>query len=657
MAFLIHFDKIFEAGLPVVSDGTTTLSVPAGTLTQTEGVFYGGAFLGAASQFQATLPFTYGGDLTIEFRLKLSASATTQYVGIGNSVDGTPYVALEIAPTTLALSLVNNDDPAVDVSQSLVAQSYAAVALVITGNVLTLFVDGVANTNTLSLSDGASPVEHLTFSLDNAVIDELRVSDSALYTADYTVSTAPFAPADDSANRVHQVRATGINTTTADLADDFPPTYSEIGQVHAVGVSVDSEPQPQFASYLTQLRVIDLIGQLTDVPEAVTKLSQFKVQAIELGPIADTPLLFAVEKQVLEETEPADWVRVNSVRNLAVKQESVSGSSFIYSVHNKLGLQDEPPAPPPRKSLHTGESVSTVDAYLHPLAVRSYSRTPQMTGSVSLAMAMPPADSLQSYTNLLQSGTSVSSVTTMRDPSTLQAGSVAWQSQASVSTAELMEDPSNLRSPSRSLQAQTSISVQDQADDPAILRSSTRLPQVGSAYSTADTYPDPDDLRGSALLLQSQVSTSTSMALADPDDIHSQVRQSLIGASVSTYYQQEDPGVIQSDTNQLQVTTSFSTETELPDPATMSQTVLSLQGQASVSSKLLMDDPSALISSTLHLQVSESVSLPDHYVDPSWLYQYPAKQFHVSESISVPWVMDNPMGRKIPVVNVNYYWG
>jgi len=126
---------------------------------------------------------------------------------------------------------------------------------------------------------------------------------------------------------------------------------------------------------------------------------------------------------------------------------------------------------------------------------------------------------------------------------------------------------------------------------------------------------------------------------------------------VSTDYQQEDPGVMQSDTNQLQVTTSFSTETELPDPATMSQTVLSLQDQASVSSKLLMDDPSALISSTLHLQVSESLSLPDHYVDPSWLYQYPAKQFHVSESISVPWVMDNPMGRKIPVVNVNYYWG
>src|SRR5690606_34847850 len=52
--------------------------------------------------------------------------------------------------------------------------------------------------------------------------------------------------------KINQVRATGINTTTADLADDVPPTYSEIGQVRAVGVSGDSEPQPQFASYLTQ---------------------------------------------------------------------------------------------------------------------------------------------------------------------------------------------------------------------------------------------------------------------------------------------------------------------------------------------------------------------------------------------------------------------
>lgn len=632
MAFLIHFDADFVGGIPEVASGATTITTVLATSSQVQGKFSKALQISAdGAGIECSLTYAFGNPQTVEVQLNVG-SETGNYASLVMGPTD-PYWKVHINRLASGdLECILNGTTLGTVSLS----GFVPVALVVNSSIAELFVNG-SSLGTITLAEsGAVPSSLQVIGSAGTLVDELRSSDSALYSANYTPKIVPFSPADPSV-----------------------ALYSQVGQVRAVGVRVSSEPLPDFSTYLTQIRMVDLIGTLTDTLQDGTTLTQLKLQTIDAKPISNQPLLFAVEKQVLQATEPADWIHTMALQNLVVKQEVISGGSYLHTVVNTVGVVDEAAPLPQRRLSQLTQHIITTDAYVHPLGVRSMSVLPSLSQLIAVQQILANPSDLQGLTTQLSLTQGLSVTQQMKDPADLRTGSMAWGLTQFLSMDQQMVDPSILQSPVKSVKTSSTASIVEQYDDPLDARSMSRGLGLATVVGLPDQYPDPADLRGSANQLFVKQTASIVEQYDDPSVLQSKTREFLLDEKVSQQDAgQPDPKIMQSKTREFMLAQASAQQTTLPDPTTLAASVEQIQMISSTSVQEPFVDPADLNSSILQLQDEQKLSLDDpNYVDPNWLYQEPARNYHTFELVAFPWHMENPNGRRIPIVNVNYYWG
>jgi len=197
---LLHFDG--ANGSTTFTDSSqynrTLTPVADAQITTAHSVFGGSGFLSntANSKLTCVFPALGTGDFTFEFLYKpLSLSSTLPLFQIGEwGLSG----AVQIYMTGGKIRLEHSGLNRIDSSSFLTINTFVHVAAVRTAGNWTLYLDGVnkgaiANTVNITRTDLRIAGDSGTTANVQAAFDELRISDIARYTANFTPPSAPFA--------------------------------------------------------------------------------------------------------------------------------------------------------------------------------------------------------------------------------------------------------------------------------------------------------------------------------------------------------------------------------------------------------------------------------------------------------------------------------
>jgi hypothetical protein len=229
-----------------VAAGRTALTVTAGDDAQlgTSEAKFGvsSGFMNANDYISATSDnFIFSGDFTIEFFGNLQGTNTGNMIRIGNVADTWASGVLRLRMSSGNVAVESYDGISITSTISSFDYTWRHWAIVRSGSTVTLYKDGVSQgTDTDSNTIGTTTYNQMVFGYGSwgswaGYVDEIRVSNNARYTGNFTPTTSAF---ENDANTVILLHMDGTDGSTTFLDDAGSRGY--IGLAANGNVQVDT---------------------------------------------------------------------------------------------------------------------------------------------------------------------------------------------------------------------------------------------------------------------------------------------------------------------------------------------------------------------------------------------------------------------------------
>jgi hypothetical protein len=221
-----------SAPVDAVVSARTPLTVTAGDDAQigTGEAKFGvsSGFMNANDYISATSDnFIFSGDFTIEFFGNLQGTNTGNMIRIGNVADTWASGVLRLRMSSGNVAVESYDGISITSTISSFDYTWRHWAIVRSGSTVTLYKDGVSQgTDTDSNTIGTTTYNQMVFGYGSwgswaGYVDEIRVSNNARYTSNFTPTTSAF---ENDANTVILLHMDGANASTTFL-DDAGTTF------------------------------------------------------------------------------------------------------------------------------------------------------------------------------------------------------------------------------------------------------------------------------------------------------------------------------------------------------------------------------------------------------------------------------------------------
>jgi len=254
-------DNGVRAQRSIVSSGAST-STTQSKFGGTSASFSGTNYL--AVYGDSTSTWALSGDLTVEFWFYQTSSSNATYI---DSRNGSNSFALNILQVSQKLTWYASGGFLIQEAGTISLNTWTHCALVRSGSTFTLYKNG---TSVGTYSSSSTFASQLTLAIGTAnspdfganssshFQDEIRISNNARYTANFTPATTPFV---NDANTLLLIHADGTNAATV-FRDDNGAQRSPMG-MQAVGNAAISTTQSKFGG---SSAVFDATGDYVVLP-------------------------------------------------------------------------------------------------------------------------------------------------------------------------------------------------------------------------------------------------------------------------------------------------------------------------------------------------------------------------------------------------------